>query len=160
MILVITGSHYIPFDRLLRHMRVWMQYHRDEDVVIQAGESKINVPRATIFPYIDHDGLVDLMKKARLVVCHAGPATIKEILTYSSFQPIVVPRRKKYSEHVSDHQWYFVLSLEKRHIVTVVRSEKDLNNQIAHPIQIQTRNLGDCQQECLQKIRSYVLSLS
>jgi UDP-N-acetylglucosamine transferase subunit ALG13 len=161
MILILTGSHYIPFDRLLNYLKSYLKRNPKEEIVIQAGESKIVVPGAKKVSYIPHKDLIKLIKKARVVVTHAGPATILEILKFSQCRPIVVPRRKKFFEHVSDHQWYFASYLKRRRIVTLAESENALLISLDHPNQVLQRTFGENNKDkCLERMRSYISSIS
>lgn len=58
--------------------------------------------------------LIGLIKKADKIIIHGGPATIFLVVRYAKITPLVVPRLKKYKEHVDDHQLFFIKFLQKR----------------------------------------------
>lgn len=53
------------------------------------------------------------IQDARIIVTHGGPASFIAPLSIGKI-PIVVPRQKKYNEHVNDHQLEFAMEVEKR----------------------------------------------
>ena len=59
-----------------------------------------------------------LLAEARLVVCHAGPATVFECWE-AGHRPMVVPRDPSRSEHVDDHQQRFMRRLPSGLITAV-----------------------------------------
>ena len=48
----------------------------------------------------------NLMEKADIIITHGGPATFMNVIANGK-RPVVVPRRKKFGEHVNDHQLDF-----------------------------------------------------
>ena len=54
-----------------------------------------------------------LTKEADIVITHGGPASFVAPLELGKI-PIVVPRRKKFNEHINDHQVDFVKLIESR----------------------------------------------
>ena len=72
---------------------------------------------------------MELYEKARVIVTHGGAGTI---LTLSNFNKkiIVVPRLKKFNEHVDDHQLELAEFLEKEKKVTVVYDIEDLHKSL------------------------------
>lgn len=112
MILVTVGTHELPFDRLVRAAR-----RLPGELVVQRGTSELDVPGARVERWFEPSELRDLIRSAEVVVCHAGPATIREVLA-SGRVPVVVPRRRRYGEHVDDHQVAFARRMAHRvHLV-------------------------------------------
>ena len=102
MILAVTGFHTVPFDRLVRLMDT-VAGEIDEEVVILKGVSDIHTERATSFKWLPNPEYRQLMKRARILVCHAGVGTIIDGLKLGK-AVIVVPRRKMWREAIDDHQ--------------------------------------------------------
>lgn len=112
MILVTVGTHELPFDRLVRAAR-----RLPGELVVQRGTSSLEVPGARVEPWLEPSALRRLMAEAEVVVCHGGPATIREALEAGRV-PVVVPRRRRYGEHVDDHQVAFARRMAHRvHLV-------------------------------------------
>lgn len=112
MIFVTTGTHHQPFHRLIRAARA---LDTGEEVVVQQGVMPPEAWRAHV-------------ARARVVVCHAGPATIEAVAACGKV-PIVVPRRALWREHVDDHQVAFARRIADR--VHVVLDPNDLAAAIA-----------------------------
>lgn len=53
------------------------------------------------------------MSKARIVITHGGPSSFIMPLQIGKI-PVVVPRQKKFNEHVNDHQVEFVRAVAER----------------------------------------------
>ncbi len=110
MIFAITGTHEQPFDRLVTALDAYAQRNGDEPVVIQRGYST-HVPRfARSEVMYDQDAMGALAAEARVIVTHAGPGSIWLAFQHDKI-PVVVPRMKRYGEHVDDHQVTFARHL-------------------------------------------------
>lgn len=98
MIFVTIGTSE-PFDRLLRVL----PENGREELVVQCGDSSLRVRGATVRAYLPYEELVALIRRSRVVVCHAGVGTILTALA-NGRRPIVVPRLARFREAVDDHQ--------------------------------------------------------
>jgi UDP-N-acetylglucosamine transferase subunit ALG13 len=133
VIFVTVGTHHLSFDRLLSFVDDLIKLKKiKEEVVIQSGTSTIRVTGAIQKATYDFNEFINLLKKARLVISHAGPATIYQSIVLAGKIPIVVPRLKKHGEHVSDHQLYFARELEKENKIYLSLSKKDLDQQLTN----------------------------
>lgn len=125
MIFVTVGTHEQQFNRLVEYMD---NLKRDsviqEDVTIQTGYSTY-VPKycswQKLYPY---QQMVEFVNKARIVITHGGPSSFIMPLQIRKL-PIVVPRKKKYDEHVNDHQVSFVKAVAERMGTIIVVEEID-----------------------------------
>lgn len=121
MIFVTVGTHEQQFNRLVEYMDCWAAKH-EEKVIIQTGYSTYEpqyAKWAKLFPY---QKMIDLVDEARIVITHGGPSSFIMPLQIGK-TPIVVPREKKYEEHVNDHQLTFCREVEKRTGTIVVVEE-------------------------------------
>ena len=104
MILVLLGTQNNSFVRLLDAI----QYNIDkkvirDKVVVQAGFTKFESKDMEIFNLIDKERLSELQDEADLIISHGGVGSIISSLKKGK-KVIVVPRLKKYGEHVNNHQ--------------------------------------------------------
>lgn len=125
MIFVTVGTHEQPFDRLLQWMDDLIEKGIiQEDVIIQTGFSTYE-PKYCIwkklFPYQE---MVKKVADARIVITHGGPSSFIMPLQVGKI-PIVVPRKKRFNEHVNDHQVEFSKAVEKRQGNIIVIEEFD-----------------------------------
>jgi len=112
MILVTVGTHVDPFDRLVVAVERWSDEH-EERVVLQRGSSRVSTPSCEARDWMSPDELAGHLDVARVVVCHAGPATLFEAWDRGHV-PVVVPRDPAMGEHVDDHQIRFASRLGER----------------------------------------------
>lgn len=118
MIFVTVGTHEQPFKRLIEYMDNWAGKH-NEKVVIQTGYSKYepkNCEWSKLYPYPE---MVKKVAEARIVITHGGPSSFIMPLRIGK-TPIVVPRMKKYNEHVNDHQVKFCHQVKERMGIIIV----------------------------------------
>ena len=104
MILVMVGTQNNNFDRLLKAI----QKNVDEgvikdEVVVQAGFTKFSSKNIKVFKFIDKEEFSKLQDKADIIITHGGVGSIISSLKKQK-KVLVVPRLKKYNEHVNNHQ--------------------------------------------------------
>lgn len=129
MIFISVGTHFLPFDRLLIMINSLISSNIiNEEVVIQAGTSKISIKNSLVKEYFNYEKFINYLQSARIIICHAGPATIFQSIMFAHKIPIVVPRLKKYGEHVSDHQLYFAEKLMKNKQILLANTDIELRN--------------------------------
>lgn len=122
MIFVTVGTHEQPFDRLVECVdKLVEQGIIKEEVIVQTGFSTYEPKHCKwkkMFPY---QKMVENVEKARIIITHGGPSTFIMPLQIGKV-PIVVPRQKKFDEHVNDHQVEFCRQVSER-IGTIVSVE-------------------------------------
>ena len=125
MILVTIGLMY-GFDRLVKEMDE-IAGRADEEVIMQIGETAYEPKNAKYFRFASKEEMDGLYDDARVVVCHAGVGSILTALEHG--KPIIaVPRRKKYGEHIDDHQLDIAGEMEKQGRITVVCDVEELED--------------------------------
>lgn len=103
MIFVTVGTHEQQFDRLIRSID---ELYLNEKIVVQTGYSNYIPQNVEWKKFYDYDEMNELISKSDICITHGGPATFMNVLEKGKI-PIVVPRQKKYGEHVNDHQLNF-----------------------------------------------------
>ncbi len=104
MIIVLLGTQNNDFHRLLDEVeKNIIQGNINDEVIVQAGFTHFKSNKMRIFSMIPKANLEELIKKADLVITHAGVGSIEMSLEQGK-KVIAVPRLKKYGEHVNDHQ--------------------------------------------------------
>lgn len=125
MIFVTVGTTSFPFPRLIKMVRSAItQLRAPEKLVIQTKNKEIPFPT-----------MIKLMKKARIIICHGGPATIFLALQYGKNKPFVIPRRTEFGEHTDNHQVYFASWMMTKNLVT-----------------------GSIQKDCFKELKKYLLN--
>ena len=125
MIFVTIGTSE-PFDRLVRAL----PGRGDEELVIQCGDGALRPTDATVYDYLSFEETVELVRRARVVVCHAGVGTILTALA-NGRRPIVMPRRAAEGEAVDDHQVALAERLDAAGVVALAEDPATLRALIA-----------------------------
>lgn len=114
MIFVTVGTHEQGFDRLIKKVdELKKEKIINEKVIIQKGYTEYEPEFCETYKLIDYDKLQKYLEEARIIITHGGPASFIAPLTIGKI-PIVVPRQKKFNEHVNDHQILFVKQVVER----------------------------------------------
>jgi UDP-N-acetylglucosamine transferase subunit ALG13 len=127
VILVTLGTNEAKFDRLLQAVD---QLESREELVVQHGPSRIRPRRAMTLEYLPFDELVETIRRARLVITHAGVGSVIVCLANGK-KPIVMPRRKRFGEAVDDHQVDFATRLHAQGLVTMADDAEALSSALA-----------------------------
>ena len=122
--MIFVAVSTIGFERLVRKMDD-IAGRIDEDVIIQIGETKYYPKHAKYFDFTTEEEIKEFCRRARIVVIHGGVGMILDALQ-EGVPVIVVPRLKKYGEHIDDHQLYLARELEKQDKITVVYDVDEL----------------------------------
>lgn len=123
MIFVTVGTHEQQFNRLIKYVdELKGSGVITEEVIMQTGFSTYE-PKyckwSKLFPYKE---MVKNVANARIVITHGGPSSFVMPLQIGK-TPIVVPRQKKFDEHVNDHQVEFSKAVSERYKNIIVIEE-------------------------------------
>jgi len=125
VILVTLGTQAFPFDRLLRGLAAV-----DEELVVQGGASTFRPEGATWFDYLEYPVLLEHVRRARVVVSHAGVGSVMTVVAEGK-RPVVVPRLRAHGEAVDDHQLPFARRLAEAGLVVLVEDPAQLAGAVA-----------------------------
>jgi len=130
MIFVTVGTHTQPFNRLLQKVDELIKERKiREKVIAQIGYSTYEPKNYNYFTFTSEEKILELNKKARLIITHAGAGSIITALQFRK-PIIVVPRLKKFNEHVNDHQVQIAKAFEKEKKVLACYDIEDLEKVI------------------------------
>ena len=111
MIFVTVGTHYQGFERLIKKMDE-IAGKIDEEVIMQIGFTQYEPKNAKWFRFVEtEEDILELYKKADIIVAHAGAGTLLTALSLGK-PLVVVPRLKKFGEHVDNQQLELAEALE------------------------------------------------
>lgn len=111
LILVVLGTHELPFTRLLKEAeRLKSENIIEDDIIVQSGHTKYNSNKLTIKQFVSYKEMDLLCEQARLIITHAGTGSIIAGLKKGK-SVIACARLKKYGEHNDDHQLQIVSAL-------------------------------------------------
>ncbi len=89
------------------------------EVVIQTGYTNFTPKFCKHFRFVDSEKFEKLCRDAEIIITHAGAGSIATALMYNK-PTIVVPRLKKFDEHVDDHQLQIAKEMAKSKRVIAV----------------------------------------
>ncbi|WP_413307023.1 PssE/Cps14G family polysaccharide biosynthesis glycosyltransferase [Bacillus sp. 1P10SD] len=113
MILVVLGTHELPFDRLLKKIdKQILLGNINEEVLVQAGHTKYYSKNMQIFDFTTYEHMADLYRKANFIITHGGTGSITMGMKMGK-KVIAVPRLIKYGEHNDDHQLEIVKQFQE-----------------------------------------------
>lgn len=133
MIFVTVGTHEQQFNRLVKSIDELIQKKViTEEVIMQVGSSDYKPRNCQSYKMLTCDEMAQYIRKARIVITHGGPSSFIMAISKGKF-PIVVPRVKKYGEHVNDHQMEFCKKFEKEYSnIIVIDDVKKLEDLLAN----------------------------
>ena len=120
MIFVTLGTQAYQFDRLLRGLE-----GVGEELVVQGGPSSVRPAGATWFDFLEYPALLEHIRRARVVVSHAGIGSVITVVAENK-RPVVVPRLHRYGEAVDDHQVPIARRLADAGLVSLVEDPDQL----------------------------------
>lgn len=126
MIFVTVGTHEQQFDRLIKEVdRLKKENIIQDEVYIQTGYSNYIPQYCEWEKIISYEKMNQLIEGSDVIITHGGPATFMGVFAKGK-PPIVVPRQKKFGEHVNDHQMEFVEKVLNIYNLTVITNISDL----------------------------------
>jgi UDP-N-acetylglucosamine transferase subunit ALG13 len=131
VIFVIMGMEKFPFDRLAKALDDLQGSKAiSDEVFIQLGSCTHQPKHARFQKFLSFSEVLENVKKASVVVTHAGVGSTLVCLQQGK-HPIMVPRRARYGEHVDDHQVPFATKLSQGGLATMVEDPRELAPAIA-----------------------------
>lgn len=133
MIYVTVGTHEQPFNRLVQCVdELKGNGIIEEDVVIQNGFSDYEIKHCEHKKLFSSQEVAENYANARIIIMHGGPSTMIESIRDGKI-PIVVPRQKKYGEHINDHQLEFCRAVQNRYNnIILIENIDDLKDAIVN----------------------------
>ena len=129
MIFLTVGTQF-PFDRLVKAVDdVFDEGLIDEEIFAQIGETSYKPRNFESAASLEKKAFDKRLKEASGIIGHAGIGTITMAL--KNHKPLLVmPRMKRYREHVNDHQVDTARKFEELGHILAVYDAKDLLNGI------------------------------
>lgn len=116
MIVYTLGTIFFPFDRAI----YWLQELLEKEIIVEpvllqhgaTSAAKLSHPLLTSAASLTRDEMYKAVKDASLVISHAGQGSAR-MMTEMGACFVLLPRLKRYGEHVDDHQLLFARAVEK-----------------------------------------------
>ena len=131
MIYVTVGTLFLDFPRLVRKMDAIAEA-TGERVVVQTGMCDTIPAHCEYFDFKPHEEVLAIQRDARVIVCHAGIGSVLDALEVR--RPlVVVPRLKRFNEHLTDHQLDLAEAVQRRGWGRTILDIDDLDDACANP---------------------------
>lgn len=133
MIFVTIGTQKQEFKRIFELIENSLEL-KNEEIIAQSGYTNFKSERIDVLKFLETDKYDEMIKKSDFVICHGGVGSIFSALLENK-KVLAIPRLKKYSEHVDDHQIEICEELEKLNYIIYYKDGEDFD-------------------ECIKKIRT------
>ena len=121
-----VGTHEQQFDRIVKAVD---ELESEEKKIIQYGYSNYQPVNSVSYDFLPFDEVKQHMLDASVIITHAGTGSVMLALSLGR-RPIVVPRYRKYGEHVDDHQQQLVETLMEDGLIVPLFDGDDLQDRI------------------------------
>jgi UDP-N-acetylglucosamine transferase subunit ALG13 len=159
LIFVTVGTHERGFDRLVKAVDDLIGSGKiKEKVTIQTGYTEYIPKNCDSFKFTDYDNIVELCKKASIVISHGGVGSIITPLELGK-PVIVVPRLKRFNEHTNDHQLQIVKELERQEKIIPVYDIKNLENALEEARKVGNKKYNKQRSKILDIVSNYLLKI-
>ena len=129
MILVTLGTQKFEMNRLVKAADRLAEL-LGEEVFVQCGHSTYQPEKCNYSAFVDTAQFAEMIQNCSVLITHSGVGTI--MTGIQAKRPIiVVPRLKKYHEHVDDHQLQIADSFQELNFVIKCQDESKLSEAIA-----------------------------
>lgn len=115
MIIYTLGTIFFPFDRAITWLEILLEQKIIcEPVLLQHGATTVDIshPLLTSVVSLTREEMHRYVQQASLVISHAGQGSTR-MLAEKGACFVLLPRLKRYGEHVDDHQLLFARTVEK-----------------------------------------------
>lgn len=136
VVFVTVGTMHHHFDRLMDWVESWLTERPGvARVIVQHATSRLPTG-AEGFAMCSRDELIQLTRTCDIILTQGGPGGIMDSRD-CGIEPIVVPRRAEFDEHVDDHQVRFCAYMAKAGLIQLADSQEVLHRlldeAVAHP---------------------------
>lgn len=126
MVFVTVGSQKFQFDRLLEAVDICKAREViTDDVLAQIGHCRYTPIHYEYVRFVDRDIFKKAIDDSAVIITHGGTGVIINALKRGK-RVIAMPRLKKYSEHVDDHQLQLLESLSDMGLIRVFNDADSL----------------------------------
>ena len=161
MIFVTVGNATQGFRRLLDAVDALVRngFFERETIFLQIGNNRgFHSQLYEYKPFLTIEEFQQWMEKADLIISHGGCGTLLHAIRYAKV-PVVMPRRKKYAEHVNDHQMQLVQALACEGRIIPAYEPEDLPEAIAEARRRNTQPMPPPPSQMLQLVAKAIEEL-
>jgi UDP-N-acetylglucosamine transferase subunit ALG13 len=158
MIFLTIGTLF-EFDRLVRAVdELISSGNIQEEVIAQIGPGKYKPQSMKYIESLEKSEYEKVIQQCSALISHAGMGSISMAIKYQK-PLIVMPRLKKYGEHVNDHQLHTALKFEELGYILAAYDENELVEKIKLLKTFIPKSRVPNRQGVIDRISSYLNSL-
>ncbi len=157
MIFAAVGTQKFPFNRLIKQLDGYAagEMLQGEEIFAQTGTCTYNPNHMNYTENLAKSDFEEKIKSCSLLITHSGVGTI--ISGVRAGKPvIVVPRLKKYGEHVDDHQLDIAKAFSEMGLVIMCGEEDDLYELIKKSRSFKPSGYESGRSHALKVIRAFL----
>lgn len=159
LILVLLGTHELPFTRLLKEVEsLKVEGVIEDEIVVQNGNTKYESDVLTLKPFVSYDEMDKLLEQADYIITHAGTGSILSGLKKGK-KVIAAPRLKKHGEHNDDHQLELVEVFEEQGHILVWHEGEKLKDVIAQLDEFEPKPFKSQKDKMLKLLKEFIDSI-
>lgn len=128
MIFVMLGTQKQQFTRLLDLIENSKEL-ANEEIIVQGGNTKYTSNKMRIFEFVSPQDFEKYIKESSYIISHGGVGSILTALK-SNKKILVVPRLKKYNEHINNHQIEICEQLESKQNLLCYHEEENFDDDV------------------------------
>lgn len=130
MIFVTVGTQKFPFNRIFKELDYLVETNTIQEVIIAQRGCASYIPKCfKSVEYMTQKEMAQYLNQCSVFITHAGTASIVEALKKGK-KIVVVPRIKRFCEHVDDHQLEIAQLFEEKDFVETVYDISQLSEKI------------------------------
>ncbi|MDZ7588230.1 MAG: glycosyltransferase [Parasphingorhabdus sp.] len=130
-LLFATVGATLPFDRLVQTVGAAIETGDiTEKVILQVGEGGVRPSNGEIFETLAFAEVQQILKQAKLVVCHGGTGSLITALR-EGCRVIAMPRHYALGEHYDDHQSEITKAFKERGLIQVANNAEEFAQALA-----------------------------
>ncbi|MCG2827371.1 MAG: hypothetical protein L6265_12345 [Thermoplasmatales archaeon] len=158
-ILLTIGTVHFSFDRLLKEVDRLIDIGAiHKKVIAQIGNSTYKPKNYEYFDFCSSEKIPELMMNASIVITHGGIGSIVNSLMLGK-PTIVVPRYKKFHEHINDHQLDITHELEKEDAIIPVYNISNMQNALRQTEKFKNKKFTLSNDKIQDIIQKWILNL-
>ncbi|HEU5140655.1 MAG TPA: PssE/Cps14G family polysaccharide biosynthesis glycosyltransferase [Bacillales bacterium] len=156
MILVVLGTHELPFTRMLKEIEKCKQNGIvEDDIFVQLGHTPFHSEVMNLVKFVSYEEMDRLYDKARLILTHGGTGSIISGLKKGK-KIIAAARLKKYGEHNDDHQLELINQFVNANYILEWREEEPLADVIREVEDFTPEPFQSGKEEMVRLLRDFI----
>lgn len=159
MIFLTVGSEF-PFDRLVKAVdELARVIAPEEEIFAQIGDGKYIPQNMKWAAQLDRESFDEHLRQSRAVISHAGMGTIIKCMELQK-PLLVVPRQKRFGEHVNDHQVGSARAFEAKGDILAVYDIETLPQRFRELDSFQPPALRDGPRNIIKCVRDFLQTVN